>query len=301
MAIKMSLPSHSFGLMTFFRYIPLACLISLILGPLHSQACTLWAALAGRVQGGGALVAKTRDMPPNHQQELRLVKPDKGFRYVGLFAVTGSRPGLKDGINEKGLVILGSAASCLPAAERNRFSGPADLLERILTTCDGVDAVLANLGGFTHPAFFLVADRQKAVLIEVGLSHERRIRVADRGAITQTNHYQDADFQCFNRTEGLSTALRLQRINFLLRSHKEPLTLADGVRFMEDRRDGPDNGIWRTGSTPKKIRTLAAWVALLPPEAPPTLHVKLANPGQPVKTYSLRLDGAFWTKDAISP
>ncbi|MBM4286408.1 MAG: hypothetical protein FJ128_14365 [Deltaproteobacteria bacterium] len=276
----------------------LTLILTLACPPGPARPCTLWIALAERVQGGGALVAKTRDMPPNHLQEVRLERPPGGFRFVGLYAATGSRQGLKDGINEKGLVILSSAASCLSQAERNRFPGPPDLLERLLAQCDGVEAVLRHLERFTHPAFYLLADPRQAAVIEVGLNHQRRVRVVDRGALTHTNHYLEPAFQELNRGSCLSSSLRLQRIAFLLGRHRGPLTLADSVAFTEDRKDGPRCSIWRWGGSPKKVRTLAAWVSHWPRQGAPVLYLKLANPGQTVRTLRLTLDEAFWRQGA---
>ena len=77
----------------------------------EAHACTLWAAAGSRVKGGGVIIAKNRDMPPDHRQELRLVKPPGGFRYLGLVAVDRDDASVKAGVNEKGLVIVDAAAS----------------------------------------------------------------------------------------------------------------------------------------------------------------------------------------------
>jgi hypothetical protein len=90
--------------------------------------------------------------------------------------------------------------------------------------------------------------------------------------------------------------VRLERIQRLLAMRPRPLTLADFISFSGDRHDGPDYGIWRSGSTPKKIRTLASWIVRLPANGPPTLYVKLANPGEPPATRRLQLDTSFWEK-----
>ncbi len=77
------------------KYISVSILVLPLLLGLQPEAlaCTLWAAAGSRVAGGGVLVAKNRDMPPDHRQELRLVRPPEGFRYLGLIAVDCEEPG----------------------------------------------------------------------------------------------------------------------------------------------------------------------------------------------------------------
>src|SRR4030042_4848480 len=150
------------------------CCLPWLLSPVGPvKACTLWARLGERAKEGAVLVGKTRDMPPNHAQELRLERPAGGYRFLGLYAANGPRPGLKDGINENGLVIVNAAASCLSQAERNRFPGPEDLMEKLLATCADVEAVLQKRDWFSHPAFFLIADPTRVALIETGLDRQQ--------------------------------------------------------------------------------------------------------------------------------
>lgn len=57
-------------------------------------------------------------MGTNHYQELKLVEPDNDFKYYGIFAVDGDAPGLKGGINERGLVVIMASASSIPRQQR---------------------------------------------------------------------------------------------------------------------------------------------------------------------------------------
>jgi isopenicillin-N N-acyltransferase-like protein len=271
-------------------------------GPhLEASGCTLWAAAGTRVEGGGILVAKNRDMPPDHRQELRLVRPLRGFRYLGLFAVNSEEPGVKAGVNEKGLVIVDAAASCIPQGERERFPEVTQLNEKLLAACADVDAVLRRRLMFCAPAYYLLADRSKAVILEVSLEGKLSLKSIAQGILTHTNHFLDANFQDSNKRISWGSVVRLERIQHLLALRPQPLTLADFIDFSGDRHDGPDRSIWRTGSSPKKIRTLASWILLLPPNGVPTLYVKVANPGEPPITYRLQLDDAFWKKGYVRP
>jgi isopenicillin-N N-acyltransferase like protein len=281
------------------KYLPALIFLVLfpVLGPsAQAWACTLWAAAGSRVQGGGVLLAKNRDMPPDHRQELRLVKPPGGFRYFGLVAANSDEPGVKAGVNEKGLVIVDAAASCAPQWERDRLPEVPLLNEKILAACADVDAVLRRALMFCSPAYYLVADRSKAVLLEVDLKGQRSVTTLTQGALTHTNHYLCADFTDSNRKINPGSRVRLERIRDLLARHPQPLTLADFIGFSGDRRDGPDHSIWRSGGSPRKIRTLASWIVRLPPDGVPTLYVKLANPGEPPVTRQFRLDASFWSK-----
>lgn len=43
------------------------------------EACTLYGAAGGNVEGGGTILAKNRDWKPDHTQLLRIVKPSRGY------------------------------------------------------------------------------------------------------------------------------------------------------------------------------------------------------------------------------
>jgi hypothetical protein len=259
-------------------------------------ACTLWAAVGSRAEGGGVIVAKNRDMPPKHSQELRLARPWEGFRYFGLYALNRDEPGLKAGINEKGLVIVDAAASCIPKRERKQRPEVRHLNEKILAACADVDAVLRRQLMFLAPAYYLIADPRRAVILEVGLDGARSVKSLDQGVLTHTNHYLDQGLEENNCRVKEGSRVRLERIRELIDRRPRVLTLTDFITMSEDRHDGPDNSIWRKGSTPKKVRTLASWIVQLPPNGPPSLYVKLANPGESPTTHRLKLDASFWGK-----
>ncbi|MEW6386622.1 MAG: carcinine hydrolase/isopenicillin-N N-acyltransferase family protein [Thermodesulfobacteriota bacterium] len=282
----------------FFLKIWAVCLlICFSLVQLHheARACTLWAAGGSRAEGGGVILAKNRDMPPNHRQELRLVRPPGGYRYFGLFARRGDEAGLRAGVNEKGLVMVDAAASCIPKGERRRPM-VRHLNEKILAACADVDAVLRRQLMFIGPAYYLIADPRRAVILEVGLDGARSVTGFTQGVLAHTNHYLNLGLAENNCKVKPGSQVRLERIRELLDRRPRPLTLEDFIAMSEDRQDGPDHSIWRRGSTRKKTRTLASWIISLPHHGPPSLYVKLANPGEPPVAHRFRLDPAFWSQ-----
>ena len=63
-----------------------------------------------------------------------------------------------------------------------------------------------------------------------------------------------------------------------------------------DKTGGPDASLWRTGSTPKKTRTLSTWIVEYSQTASPTLFIHMANPGKAESEQTLNLDAKFWEK-----
>jgi isopenicillin-N N-acyltransferase like protein len=122
------------------------------------------------------------------------------------------------------------------------------------------------------------------------------VRATGNGILAHTNHYLDEALIGGNVTIGRSSRTRLDRIGEILNGRTAPLTLDEFVTFSQDRHDGPDNSLWRTGSTPTRERTLASWILSLPKEDPPELFCRLANPGVAEKQTKIRLDTAFWEK-----
>jgi hypothetical protein len=268
--------------------------------PPEALGCTLWAAAGSRVEGGGVLAAKNRDVDPDHRQELRLVRPPGGFRYLGLVALNRKEPGVKVGINEKGLVIADAAASCLPASRHGLRPEVPHLNEELLAACADVNAVLRRKLMFLAPAFYLVADPSRAALLEVSPEGEVAVRCLTQGSLAHTNQYLEGEFQAGNEKVSRSSRVRLARIWTLLAQRPQGLTLQDFIDFSNDRHDGPDRSIWRSGASPRKIRTLASWIVHLPPGEAPRLYLKLANPGEPPVIYRLQLNDSFWAR-ALTP
>jgi isopenicillin-N N-acyltransferase like protein len=277
-------------------WLALPCLLLYLAIPV--QACTLWAAAGSRTRDGGTLIAKNRDLRPQ-VDVLKVVTPPAGYRYLGLFFIEGKRQGVTAGINERGLVIVGALAGSVPRSIMYR--GEKNLLRKVLTDYDSVEAVAACREIFTasHPVFYMLADRTKIATVEVAPHGRVDFQVRDNGDLSHTNHYLSEQLCGANQKIGASSRIRLQRLQELLLRQVRPLSLDDFIAWSSDRHDGPDNSIWRTGSSPTKTRTLATWIVSTPKNEAPSLYVKLANPDEPEKIVQLKLDPAFWAKGAI--
>lgn len=263
--------------------------------PASALACTLWGA-AGPDAGGGTLISKNRDWQPDHHQLLKRVRPKNGLAYLGLYAEGNEDPGIKAGVNEKGLTII-SASSNVPKKLRMAGTDLHGVMNRIMAGYASIDAVLADadsLFGHTWPNYFLISDRSRLLTVEVGLNGQYSTKLADHGVATHTNHYLDPampEFAAFK--VGASSATRLARIDTLLAEASRPLSAAQFSVMSRDQNAGPDRSLWRTGSG-HNAQTLASWIVETPPSGPSRLHLVIANPGEAETTRDLLLDDAFW-------
>ena len=246
-----------------------------------SAACTLWGAAGESVEGGGTLIAKNRDWAPDHLQELIILRPAEGYGSLALRAVEGGEPGIKAGVNEKGLVIVSATVSQVPRIKRKAVQQKKELMSRFLATCASVDEVLKKVDWLRRPVFYLVGDRKELALIEVAPEGRRSVRRQDSGTLHHTNHYCAIDSYDAKRNPGVSSTQRYTRMGELLQNPTQPFVVENFIRFSEDQAAGPDNSIWRTGSGPTRKRTLATWIASVPVSGSPRLYLKTANPGEP--------------------
>lgn len=260
--------------------------------PLPSLACTLWSA-AGADAGGGTLLSKNRDWKPDHTQVLKHGRARGGYAYFGLFAEGNNDSGIKSGVNEKGLSIVSASASSIPKKQRAHQPGKHGVILEILSRYASVDELTADaerLFSNARANHYMISDRKKTLLVEVGLEGAFSLRISDSGILTHTNHYLDAKLNAFNFVIGPSSTTRLTRIETLLAQSPRPLTLAQFATFSRDRHDGPDNSLWRSG----KQHTLSSWIVRSPPSEPQRLRVLLANPGEAETLREFTLDEAFW-------
>ena len=266
----------------------------LALAPAPLAACTLWAAV-GPAADGGTLVAKNRDWRPDHKQMLELVRPRYGLAYFGLFAVGSDEPGLKGGVNEKGLAII-SASTNIPKRLRADQSGKHGVMRQILQYYASVADLAADAGKVFSQArdsFFLVSDRKQVLVVEVGLDGHFSAHPVDAGTTAHTNHFLDPQLAAlYNEKIGASSATRLARINELLAQGQPPFTLDQFAAMSRDRHDGPDDSLWRNG----KEWTLASWILESRAAGPQSLRVVIANPGEAERTQTFTLDQAFWKR-----
>jgi hypothetical protein len=202
-----------------------------------------------------------------------------GYRYFGLFADGNDDPGLKAGINEKGLVVV-SATSSVPKRDRAAMPRTMNLLGKLLSTSATVDEALHHGAWFLGPRYLLLADREKAASVEIARDGKYGVVVTDRSALVHTNHYVFPEWRDQNPERiGPSSLERYRRAGELL-GQGQQFTLDDFIRISGDRSSGPDHSLWREGATAASTRTLATWIVYLPPDGNVQLYVKIANPGQ---------------------
>ncbi|MEJ5357606.1 MAG: carcinine hydrolase/isopenicillin-N N-acyltransferase family protein [Desulfobacterales bacterium] len=259
----------------------LAAALAVQAAPRAAHACTLWAAAGEAVEGGGVLVAKNRDFRPDHRQEIEILRPREGWAALVLRAVGGAEPGIKAGINERGLVIVSATAGEVPADERRRAGGGSGLMGRLLSSCGGIDEVLRETGHFRRPVFYLLGDRAGVAAIEVAPDGSLAVERLASGTLYHANHYRWLAREGLPRPPGASSRAREARIAGLLATEAGPFTAEDFLRWSRDRSDGPDRSLWRTGRNPQAVRTLATWIARIPPGGDPEVTVRIADPGEP--------------------
>jgi len=257
------------------------------------EACTLWATVVTNA-AGGTLIAKNRDWKPDHTQVLKMTRNRDGYAYFGLYAEGGTEPGIKAGVNEKGLTVVTASASSIPQSKRDRQPGKHGVIGVLLSGYASCDEVLARKDAVFPRArtmFVMISDRSKIVLAEVGLEGKYALRTIASGFVAHSNHFLEPDLAAFNAKIGASSAARLGRITELMKGVPAPCTAESFASISRDRRDGPDNSLWRTGHN---TRTLASWIVETPSNGVPRLRVVLANPDQPEETRTFVLNDAFW-------
>ena len=284
-----------FGKKAFF-----VILVSLVISSfLPSYGCTIWGAAGNVTEKGDTIVAKNRDWRPNQYNELWLIDPQDGYRFIAVYSIGGDNEGVKAGINEKGFTVIFASASCLP--KEDRFGGETSLIVKLLTRCDNVHMAVEQkeLLSKSRAGFYIFGDKNEIACVEIAPGGEVSINEVEAGFLYHTNHYLNENFVKFNKEENESSSVRAERIKYLLNNQSDVFTVKDFIKFSEDKNDGPDNSIWRTGSSPEKTRTLSSWIVRIPKNGEPFLYVKLANPGEDEKFYELKLDENFWINSKL--
>ena len=248
------------------------------------------------------MIAKNRDWRPDQNQILKIVKPAEGYEYLGLFAEGDDDPGLKAGINRKGLVIISASASSIPRIERKQVTGKRGVMKMILETYASVDEVLKDQNLFlrARPSFLMIADKRSIVCVEIGLNNRYSLTRQDNGTISHTNHYLSPSLLADNRKIGKSSRKRLEEIQAWLSHPLSGFSLADYIHISEDRSNGPNDSILRTGGAPGAERTMATWITALPRRGIPKVYIKLRNPGVTERVFNYRLDDAFWRQTELA-
>jgi len=260
---------------------------------ISAEACTLWAANGNAVEGGGSLIVKNRDWLPDHRQDVKLISPSDGYRYIGLLTIDGVHQGVKAGINEKGLVVVSATAGSIPTKERKVMAYTHALTSRLLKECSSVEEAIAKTNLFLGPQILMIADKQKVATIEIGPEGNYSVMVKENGTIFHTNHYIAESMLEFNRISGPSSQKRYSRIGELLNTASQTYDLDTFIAFSNDQNDGPDNSIFRTGSTPQKTRTMAVWAVAIPQNKFPELYIKILNPNESEQVLKINSEEIF--------
>lgn len=251
------------------------------------------------MEGGGTIIVKNRDRSPR-QSALKFFAPTEGFKYLALVAADLPQDpavaGVVAGVNEKGLAVV-DALPGNPCAQEE-YPGAIALTQALLSRCASVDEVLAcqDLFRASYPVFEMVADGRRIAVIEIAPQGRVAVKVRDQGVLCHTNHYLDPRLLDANREASSSSHIRYCRIGRLLSRQACPFALEDFLAFSQDRHDGPDNSICRSGSTPTETRTLATWIVAHPAAGVPRVFVRITNPGERQKIVNLRLEPALWAK-----
>jgi hypothetical protein len=253
------------------------------------SACTLWAAAGDRVAGGGTLIHKNRDWNPDHQQDLRLVIPKTGFRYLSLYTTGNEWIGTKAGVNSEGLVIV-TASAPAHLDKKINFLGKTNTAT-LLSRYESVDKALKALEDDkwkSGPQFILMADRIEIAIIEFGLNGQHvLLSRKSNGVEFHTNHYLSDDLIALNPEKISASSLnRYAKINQMLDSKPE-IDMDDSISFSKN------PVLWRVGSTPTSVRTLSAWTVRHYSDGASTLHLIMANPGMSETSYEIPLADAF--------
>lgn len=268
-----------------------------------SQACTIWASIGSVNQSDQLLFIKNRDAPPHSWQQLQLIHPAEGYRYLALRYK--NQPGDPDfnfisaGINQPGVNV---AVSDVHTATDFGNGPDSVIMQTILQHYASVDAVLKDQKTlFSHGASqnFLIADRSQVISVEVAPEgHYAIIGPVKQGVLFQTNHYLDASLIRYNNPVSPSTFIRYNRIAELLQGNKTPYNVPQFKAFAADQHEhNPDGSIDTNNSILRKV-TLATWLVAIPTVGAPVLYLQQRNPEQPKRDIRWVLDQAFWQQPA---
>jgi hypothetical protein len=258
--------------------------------------CTIWAATGDEVQGKGSLIGKNRDNLSYLRTIPKMVFPENGFGFYGLFD-TEANGYVTAGINEKGLVVVNAAANSVPREQR--FVATEDLTYRLLSSFDSADAIILQKTIFekSHPAIYIIADSSKIMSVEIAPAGKYSVTVLRKGNLVFTNHYTAPDLLSENKIASNGSLQRLQRARALLSVRALPFRLDDFIFISNDRNGGTEASIWRISSGSESIRTLASWIVHVPPEGHPSLYVRIANESEPETTRTIKIDQLFWKQE----
>ncbi|MCD6039345.1 MAG: hypothetical protein K0S27_745 [Gammaproteobacteria bacterium] len=277
-----------------------------------SQGCTVW----GAITPTEILIAKNRDFYPRREEFITVSNKNK-YKFFGLYAhEQNNKYAIKMGVNSAGLVAFVTNASSIPFSQRNSQVELHNRMHYILENFDNVEAIneksatLFKGGGARN---YIFADRQKALLCEIGLHDDYKCELYSRKnsekpiIFAQTNHYILPELKKYNIlpfVKQQTSYLRFNKITNLLENNLSTLTLSKFIRFSfntEAKNSNPlprfeagyentyqDNSIFRTLNVHPDIRNKAnpnseqgvsAMIVQLPADKskPITLYLRIIN------------------------
>lgn len=254
--------------------------------------CTLFAVTGDDwVKNGSTFIIKNRDWRLE-KQELRVIESSDKLSYIGIFGEAPWEPEgwwATSGINEKGLVVVISAASSVPTTEETKnLWVPGGVVAPLLANCSSVEEALQQDQWLTYPQNLLLADNKEIALIEIGPTGEKNIKRTSKGYLAHTNHYlENPEWNL--RTPTLGSVMRQERIEELLQSSQKPYGRKELLGFAKDHIGSANSSIFRTGDTEKSTRTISTFAIELPKNGTPRIFFEIWTS-----------NGAFIEKNFIS-
>ena len=233
------------------------------------------------------------------ESELRMVVPNHGFVYFGLFPLpSGKGLGPVAAVNEKGLAIGTAVPEMASGGVARRSAGR--IPEGLLTGFDSVDALLSSKERLKKgpPAFYAIADKTKIAVLEVTPGGIVLVKTAANGVLLHANHYIGEGVPPSGTKAGQVSdvsRMRMERIGSILSAWAQPFTMDDFIGFAHDKGTGPDDAVLRPAG-PGREKTRAVWVLRSPGSSPPELHVGFITPDDKEIECDFRLDRSVWTE-----
>lgn len=240
--------------------------------------CTLFAVIGDEwAKNESTFIIKNRDWRPE-KQELRVVEHPGKLSYLGIFGEASWEPEgwwTTSGVNEKGLVVVISAASSVPATEETKnLWVPGGVVAPLLANCNSVDEALRQDQWLTYPQNLLLADNKEIALIEIGPTGEKNIKRTPKGYLAHTNHYlENPEWNL--RTPTLGSMMRQERIEELLQNGQKPYDLKKLIEFSKDHIGSANSSIFRTGETEKSTRTISTFAVEIPKKGSPKIFLEI--------------------------
>ena len=259
-------------------------------------SCTLFAAAGNTVRHNGVIIVKNRDWKPDHFQMIKIIKKKNRLSYIGLFAKGGRVPGLKAGVNEKGLVVITATAGVLPRKIRLKKPRTKKLISKLLQ-CADLNCAIEKVKKMRGPRFILIADVNGIAKVSMSPEKNPIIQRINNGYLTSANHYVNPRFVKYNQKKHKSSLKRYKRINELFQKSSKPLSTGDFIFFSNDQNNGRHNSIYRRGSRRKRTRTLSTFLVDIASHNEIYLWVKLMNPQKKIKYYKYDLKKIFSKKE----